>query len=73
MMQLRFKVEHENLHSVRVEARQDEFVSFLRTAWMTTAARIPANVMKLLTFSSGIRPANYLAESFTLGIHVNRG
>lgn len=42
-----------HLHSIGIEARQNELVSFWLTARVATAASIPADVMKLLAFDPG--------------------
>lgn len=66
-----------NLHWIRVKTWQNELVAFWCTAWLrvrwgvAAAARIPADVMKLLTFNAGIRAVDNLAECRAFRIHVD--
>lgn len=65
------------LHCIRDETWQNKFISLRHVATrrcineMAARARIPSNVMKLLSFSSGKCSRNDLAVSFTFGIDIH--
>jgi hypothetical protein len=62
-----------DLHGVRAQARQNQFISFrsIVAARVATTASVPSDMMKFLSLDPGERSMDNLAECIAVGINVD--
>jgi hypothetical protein len=62
-----------DLHGVRAEAGQNQFISFrsIVAARVATTASVPSDMVKLLSLDPGERSMDNLAECIAVGINVD--